>query len=228
MAPEKITRKELLKSPDEFLTLTQRAFNFVSAHSKPIITAAIVVVAAVALGIGIKAYSDYKTGQAVVAYAEAAAAVPAAQNFDPQKAEAAVVELEKVAQTYSGRPSARSATMDLGALYFKLGKFDQSEAAYRSLLSSLVAQEQHLKPLLLDSLAYVLEAKGNPAQAAASWEELLTLSGDVLKDQTYLNLGRVYQAQGQTDKAKEAYEKLVAGFPNSRYAALAQAKLTQL
>jgi hypothetical protein len=59
MAKQKTTRKELLKSPDEFLTLTERATNYVREHSRVFHYAGIVVAVAAVLYLGATTYLNH-------------------------------------------------------------------------------------------------------------------------------------------------------------------------
>lgn len=228
MAEKKISRKELLKAPDEFLTFSERVFIFVRDNSKKVFTGVALIVAAVVITVGVLSYLEIQSSRAAEAYATAVARLPVNGEFEPQKAEAAVIELEKVADSFSSHSSGRCALLDLGALYFKLGKHDQSLTAYQRFLDSIKPEEVSLKPLVLDSLAYVYEAKGEPAQAAARWEALIGLQGLMLKEQAYLNLARVSNELGRPDQARQAYQKLLAEFPNSAQAVLAKAQMAAL
>ena len=74
MAKQKIKRKELLKSPDEFLTFTERAINYVQERAKYFEYAGMVVVAAALVYLGVTTYLNHvnKEGQSAynAAYSE--------------------------------------------------------------------------------------------------------------------------------------------------------------
>lgn len=228
MAQKKISRKELLRTPDEFLTFSQKVFQYVSDNTKKVVILASLAVALVILTLGTKWYLGYTAGQALAAYTHALAQLPADKDFDPQKAEAATQGLENLIASYPRTPQARDALLELGALYYRLNRFEKSREAYEKFLEGLRPEEESLKPLILDSLAQVFEAKGDPKQAAERWEQILTLPGELLKDQAYLGLGRVYLALGRKDKAKKAYQDLLSSHPQSASASLAEAKLASI
>ena len=229
MAAKKQTRKELLKSPDEFLTFYESAIEYIQLHSKQFTTGAIVVLAVIILAIGITSYTKHAAAQAVNAYNLAAAQVPApSDEFDSAKAGAAIKALEKVIADHSGSAPAHYALLDLGALYYNLGDFDKSYDAYDKFLSGLRKEDENLKPMVLDSLAYTLEARKKYEQAAEKWEQVIALDGDLMKEEAYMGLGRVQQARGKLEESKKAFEELIAGYPNSSYAEQAKAKLAAL
>ena len=228
MAQKKITRKELLKTPDEFLTFSEKAIHYVSANSTKVITVASIVVALIIIAVGTNTYLNHRAESAISSYAQARTLMPEGADFDLKKAEQAITSLKNVADRYSGYPSGRCALIDLGNIYYRTGQYDQAEAAYQSYLENISDEEITLKPMILDSLAYVYEAKGDWTRAAETWTQLLALAGDLLKDQAYLGIGRVSLVGGQPDKGKQAYQDLIAQFPNSPYKGLAEAELASI
>ena len=227
MSAKKITRKELLKSPDEFLTQSERVYLFLRDHTKELTIGLIVCVTAVIIAVGIRMYISSQAQKAVTAYNLAVDKL-SPQKFDPAKAEEAARDLERVRENFQGSKPARAALLNLGDIYFKLNKYDQAFQAYQNFLDGLTEEEEIFKPLVLDSLAYVLEAQGKPDQAAARWEQVLNLSGDVLKQEAYLGLGRVYLEAGDKEKSKKAYQDLIEKYPNSQYQELAKAQLENI
>jgi len=65
MAKKKVTRKELLKSPDEFLTFSARAVIFINEHSRQFAYLGVAVVAIALIYLGIHTYLRHinKKGQ---------------------------------------------------------------------------------------------------------------------------------------------------------------------
>lgn len=228
MAQKKITRKELLKSPDEFLTFSEKVFTFIRGRSRQFITAGIVTAILVIVAVGVNYYLNLTSGRALAAYDKAVSGLAPEKGFDPQRAETAVRDLEKINSSYSRYAPGRHALLDLGSLYYKLGQLDKAQNAYQNFLDSLRTEEKHLKPMLLDSLAYIFEAQGEYAQAEARWNEVLGLSGRLMKEDAYLGLGRIFLAQKMNEKAKQIYQRFLNNFPNSSSAALVKTKLAGL
>jgi len=210
------------------LTFSEKAFNFFQVHLKKLVVGVTAAVILAVLILGSKAYLDLKADQAQAAYSEALAELTAKENLDAAEIEKAVRDLKKVVEDYSGYASARCALVDLGSLSYQLGRYDQAVRAYQSFLQDLRPEEEIFRPLVLDSLAHAFECQDQFRQAADHWEKILTLPGTLLKQEAYLSLGRVYEAQGLKDKAVQAYQELVARFPNSFNLPLAEAKLAEL
>lgn len=210
------------------MTFSEKAFNFVQIHFKKVVTVAVAAVVLAALILGGKAYLNMKADRAQAAYTKAVAELTDDDDLDPATAEKAVKDLKEMIEAYSGYAPARLALLDLGSLSYQLGRYDQAVQAYQRFLEDLRPREESFRPLVLDSLAHALESQGQWEQAAASWEKILTLPGGLLKQEAYLGLGRVYQAQGLKDKAAQTYQELIARFPNSFQLPLAEAKLAEL
>jgi tetratricopeptide (TPR) repeat protein len=228
MAEKRVTRKELLKSPDEFLTFSDKAIRFVRAHSQKFMTGITIALAVLAIVLGIRWYLDYSNKQAIRAYNEAMSLIDPGGEFDPQKAEATVKALENMTKEYGRYSVARTALLDLGRLNYQLKKYPPAREAYRKFLDTLDPKEKDLKPLVLDSIAYVFEAEGNFEQAIANWQAVTSLPGNLLKEEAYMSLGRVYEAAGRAEDSKKAYLELIAEFPESSGAQLAKIKLQGL
>ncbi len=171
------------------------------------------------------AYSDK---QAMLAYGQAMELIDPGGEFDPQKAEATVKALEDLTKEYGRHSAAHTALLDLGRLNYQLKKYPPAREAYQKFLDKLDPEEENLKPLVLDSIAYVFEAEGNLEQAIANWQAITSLPDNLLKEEAYMSLGRVYQAAGRTEDSKKSYLDLIAEFPESSSAQLAKIKLQNL
>ncbi len=232
MAKKKVTRKQLLDTQDEFITYSQKALSFVITHSNHFFIGLIAVMALALAIMGVKYYFDRQAREALVAYDRALAQVARIQNLtdeeNKQEIEAAIQALEYIRNAFSRSTPGRFVRLDLGALYFHLKRYDQAKDSYQTFLKDLKPEEDYLKPLILDSLAYINEAEKDLEKAAARWKEVTKLTDEFLKEEAFLNLGRIYEAQNNKEKAIETYEKLMADYPDSSNIARVKAKLAGL
>lgn len=228
MAEKRVSRKELLKKPDEFLSFSERAYEYIATHSKQFTAGLVGFAVAVLIYVGIVWYIDYRADQAMVAYNAAADLAENNQPFDPQKGRDAVQALEKFRQDFSSSHQADLALIQLGDLYYQLGQYDQAESAYQEFLKKISEANALLKPFVLSSLAQVYEAQKKPEQAVATWSKILAMKEEAMKEEAYIGLGRLYQAQEKYEEAKKAYQDLVDKFPSSRFIDLAQSELANI
>ena len=228
MAEKKLTRKELLKSPDEFLTFSERAYEYIRLHSKQFGTGLLIVVVALLLFFGTRTYLSYAAAQAQAAYNQASADLTIQGELDQEQAAQAAGKLEEFVKDYPGSDPARYALIDLGSLYYRLGKYQEAQKAYESFLDDMEPYEYHIRPFVLDSLAFCYEMQDMYTEAIATWNELLLQPGDTLKQGAYVNLGRVYLKNEQPEEARRAYEQLISEYPDSPSADLGRYKLAAL
>lgn len=228
MSAKKISRKELLKSPDEFLTFWQKTFNFIDQHKKQFLAGVLVLVGILVASAITVWYLNYSAGRAVAAYNQAASQLPTDGQVEPDKAAELITALEKFRQDYSGSAPADYALLDLADLYYQQKEYKKSLAAYQEFLDDLEEVNEDLRPMILNGMAYAHEALGDFSQAATKWEEVLALSDDLLKEEAYLGLGRVFEAMAQPDEARRAYEELLAKYPASASVQPAKARLAEL
>jgi tetratricopeptide (TPR) repeat protein len=228
MAEKRITRKELLKSPDEFLTLTERTINFVNTHSRQVYIGLTALVCILVVGLLANWYLSHKENQALTAYGQALDSVDLGAKPTPEQIGKAVQALEAVRKDYPASPPAHNALINLGQLYYQAGQYDQSISSYQQFLKELKPWEETIKPIIQDSLADVYEAHGQNELAAQIWEDLAKTEGGMLKSQAYRGLGRVYLSMGKLDQAQKAYDSYLAEFPNSVDAAQVKARLAAI
>lgn len=228
MTPKKLTRKELLKTPDEFLTLSDRTFHFIREHSKQFINIGFIVLAVVVLGFAINWYLNSQTARALAAYNQAAMEIPPESEYDAGEVQQAISALEGVVKEWNAKQPTQYALLDLGRLYYRAGEYDKSLDAYQKFLATISKSDDPLRYYVLDSIAYAYEAKGELDKAVESWNKIVALPGKLLKEEAYLGLGRIYQALNKKSEAAKAYQSYLTEYPNSPRAVLAKAKQAEL
>jgi tetratricopeptide (TPR) repeat protein len=75
---------------------------------------------------------------------------------------------------------------------------------------------------LYHSYAAAAEQVGKTDQAISIFEELIASGQKVLLVKSYLELGRLYAAKGEAEKAKKNFDYIVANYPNDELAKMAR------
>lgn len=109
---------------------------------------------------------------------------------------------------------------DIAALW-QNENLDRAARAYREASRIRVAQNpgEPVDPRLLNNLGVVTHLEGDLAQAQALYEDAITSAAAATSDSDSMistimyNLARVYEEQGDSNKAREAYEKLLGKHP---------------
>ena len=133
MAKKKITRKELLKSPDEFLTFSARMVIFANEHSRQLTFIGIIIAAAALIYLGGNTYFGYMNRKAQDAYNRAYYSL--IRNMNPDKGQKDFKEseelIEKVLDKYGSSKVARLALPELAHLKFREKKYDEAIPLYQ-------------------------------------------------------------------------------------------------
>ncbi|MBP1722887.1 MAG: hypothetical protein H6Q44_592, partial [Deltaproteobacteria bacterium] len=70
MPPKKVSRKKLLKEPDEFISTTGKVIQYVKGHQRQVMRAAIVVLLIIVAGAGAFTYLRWQEGKALAVQLE--------------------------------------------------------------------------------------------------------------------------------------------------------------
>lgn len=238
-ATKKITRKEI-KQPDEFLTLSARAFEFAQSHTREIISGvAFALVLGLLIWAGI-AYWNKKEAKAADLVAQAQSllhpmpkeaaegqAVSEEAQADPESAAKALVLLKDVVENYKRTDACGVARILLGQRYYESADYDAAIDTYKGLLKKR-NRKLELTAMAREGLAYCYEAKGEFSQALNSYEELSRASVGDVQGWAYAGMARCYEKLGEFQKAIDSYRTLLADHPQHPKAAEAAASIARI
>jgi tetratricopeptide (TPR) repeat protein len=217
MPTKKISRKKLLKEPDEFISTTARTIQFFRTYQRQILRSAIVVLIAVAVVAGGYYYLLWQEGKALAIQDQAMKLYQEAyrsslENPGPEKKEdfkKALDKFQEALSVYKWGRTAQISELYLGNCYFGLKEYDQAQAAYSRCLEGV------FRPLALNGLAYAFEAKGDYNKALENFQKSTDDRDNPFQLESMLGAARCYQALNQKPKALEVYQKALAKFPKS-------------
>ena len=230
MPGKKVSRKKLLKEPDEFISTTARVIQFFRTHQRKIVRSAIVVLIVVVAGAGGFYYLRWQEGKALSIQGQALklyqeANVSSQENPGTEKKEEFKKALDKFREALSvygwGR-TAQISELYIGHCYFALKEYDQAQAAYSRCL------EGSFRPIALNGLAYAFEAKGDYNKALENYQKNVDDRDNPFKVESMLGAARCYEALNQKPKALEIYQKALAQFPKSTLAEFIRWKVSEL
>ena len=222
MAKQKIKRKELLKSPDEFLTFTERAINYVQERAKYFEYAGMVVVAAALVYLGVTTYLNHVNKEGQSAYNAAYSEIEK-DKTDLGKTEAL---FKKVEEDYGLSRVSRLVPAQVGYLKYREKKYDEAITYYDSFKKEFSGNSSY-RILSQLALAAVHEEKGELDRAIGILNDLRSQSGNVFMEQTLLSLARVYRLSKQDDKAREIYQEFIDRFKASPFLSVAKSYLNE-
>ncbi len=218
---KKLTRKELLKGPDEFMTFSERAAGYVRDHVRAFIYGGVTFAVLVLGYLGASWYMDFeeKRGQDVYNQAYYALRTADALGKRPEDPPLPADLFRKVSSDHSLAKVSVLALPQLASLEFREGRVDEAIELYRDFRKQSRRDESYAAMACL-ALAACFEAE---KQYDAAIEELRPLTGDqesFLREQALFRLIRLHRLNGQPEKARDAYETLAGAFPESFFLSL--------
>lgn len=226
MAAKRVTRKQLLKEPDEFITFTGRLIQFAIKYKIQLLTG-IGIACALLLFIFGFMYFSAKSEEKAFALMQLGTEKykTISQTANPAKAYGEVhTDFEFILQKYSGKEGGKLARVVFADICYRAGEYDKAISLYRQALNDF-GDRQPLKHRVLNGLGYCYAAKEAYQEAAAYFEQIASGTDAIMKDEALFNLGRIYLSLGNPEKSKASYEKIVSDHPDSIYIELAREKL---
>lgn len=226
MAKSKITRKELLKKPDEFINFSARAINFARENSQKFTYLGIIILCILVIYLGINTYLKYinKKGQETfnIAY------YTMIKNMGPNTSKDILNESEelfnKVIDKYGMSKAARLTLPELGYIKFQDKRYDEAIIQYQDFMEKL-AEDDPFQALAKMALAACYEEKGEFDVAIQKLEQLVSGPSGFFKQQAMLSLARIYRTLGKMDKSIEILQQFVNQFQASPFLPIAKAYL---
>jgi predicted negative regulator of RcsB-dependent stress response len=226
MAKKRVTRKQLLKEPDEFITFTGKLIRFGRQHDKEIAYAAcaffIIVIALVAF----RFFSNRAESTASDLLRQAM------QKYETQRndtnAQQAFTEagpdFEYILDKYPNKHAGKMAGVIYANLNYEAGETDTAIRLFEKALKD-TTEDGGYRNLILSSLGYAYEQKGDIKTAVTYFEGIADNGIPIAKDVALFNLGRLYEEMGESTKSQAAYNRLVSEFQDSVYYDLVNEKL---
>ncbi len=229
MAKKRVTRKQLLKEPDEFLTFTEKATRFIREHDREFKYIMWTLAAILLIYLGVNTGMGYinKKGQSTY---NMAYNLMRAQNMDltPESEELkqSAELFQKVIEDYGLSKASRLALPELAYVKMVERKYDEAISLYQEFLDKAPDNSPY-QSLARIAIAACHEAKGEFEQAIEILNQVTGQADDLFREQALFSLARVYRLDGQKDKAKESLEEFVEKYQNSPFLPLAKAHLQE-
>ena len=218
MAKSKISRKQLLNEPDEFLTLSHRMIQFAIAHRSRLLAVLIGVVVLVFTLAGIGYVNRRAENKAFALLQKNVSQYQMAlQTNGAQEAYRAVEkEFSTLVDNYARRQGGKLAGLHLADICFRAGEFDRALALYEKAQGNFEGQPfyQHL---IWNCLGYVHQSRQDYDQAIGFFEKTATAAAAELQAEALFNLGQLYARTGRDQKRVEVLKKILADHSESIY-----------
>ncbi len=238
---EKPSRKQL-REPDEFISFTQRVFQWINEKQKLLIASGLVAVVAVLAVYSWNWYLESSARRSSAAFVEVseildAKVVPPVEEGDvppvgayaseEEKYRAALTGLNEVLENHSNSATTSLATYFVGECQRKLGEHDEAVAAFEEYLRT-EGPSGTLAPFAIEGIAATLEDKGENDQARQQYLRLTEEPFESQRARGLYHLARMDQKLGKPDAAVRKFKALLKECPDTQYVREIQDRLAML
>lgn len=222
----KKTRKELLKEPDEFMTLSGKLIGFAVDHKNQLTYALGIIVALALIISGYRFFSirsENKASalldQSIAKYEKVRDDEKPAETYDRVSA-----DFQLILDKYGSKQSGKIARLTYANICYQTGKYDQAIELYKRSLVDFEKQPA-IHNQVTGSLGYAHEQKQDYASAVGYFEQLSSAPESIIKGEALYHLGWLYDKLGQTEKSKDAYNKILSDHQDFIYIDLVKEKM---
>lgn len=231
MAEKKVTRKELLKEPDEFLTLTGKSILYFKQNPRQVTLAAVILVICGAAAFGFYSYNTYQEKQShemfqktLVEYYTVAQPDAAATS---DKLDFLFNAFDQLAKRYPTLPAGEQALLYSGHVLFQKQDYKGALERYNNMQSTSLVKKG-LGPLVLYHIGRTRLAMKDYEQAILIFDQLSKDTNSPYRREAYASIARIYELMKKNKEAVQAYRQYLKVFPEAPDAAFVKARISEL
>ena len=224
---QKKTRKELLKEPDEFISLSGKLIGFAAAYKTQLTYGLGIILALVIIFSGIRFFSIRAENTAAALLESSLTeynSLRAAKKPDAVY-DAVSGGFQNILQKYGEKNTAKIARLIFANICYDAGKYEQAISLYNTSLKDFETHPM-IHSQILSSLGYAYEQQNEYSTAVDYFEKISSAPGQNLKDEALYHLGRLYNKLGQPEKSKAAYQKILSDYPDFIYIDIVKEQLS--
>jgi tetratricopeptide (TPR) repeat protein len=223
--------KRKLKEPDEFVTLSERAYLFVTHHSKPMAVGAGIVLVLLLVIFFFQKWENKNEEDANQMFNSAVEAYQMASSpyreESPQDYKNVLERFNEVILKFPKTPGGKLAVLYKGNIHLRLGEFDEAIKAYESYLER-AGKKKLYRAFGMEGLGYAYEGKRNYEKAADAYQKVIDLGEGFQLANAYLGLGRCCEKIGKTKEALEGYKNFIKVSQKSQMTNIVLRKISNL
>ena len=217
---KKIIKKKLNK-PDEFITITEKTFLFITRHSKYIAAGGGILLILV---VSIFFFQKWEKGKEEKAYQMVNASY---REGSPQELKNVSEQFNEVTTKFPRTSSGKIAILYKGNIDLRLGEFEEAMEAYESFIQK-AGKEKLYRAFAMEGLGYAHEGKKDYEKAINVYQKVVDLGERFQSANAYLGLGRCYEKLGKNREALEQYKNFIKASQKSEMTNIVLRKISNL
>ncbi len=231
MAKKKISRKELLQEPDEFLSTTTRVLTYIQENPRTVTGIAALIVVGILLAFGAVSYHKYRINKGHELFAKAyrnySAAMISGSELSPEKLDGFFREFDQIAKNYGSLLSGEQALLYSGHVLYQMKDYKGALERYERMKSTKLAKKG-LGDLIIYNLGMTRIALGEYEQAKDLFEQLAKIPDSPYGREAYAAIASIYEAMGKNKEAIQAYRQYLKMYPQAPDAAYVKTRISEL
>ena len=226
MAKGAVTRKQLLKEPDQFITFSGKLIAFGRSNLKTILICAGSILALLLVVVTIHQISDRNENRASARVEKAVIKYSAAlQDTNPKTAYDRVkTDFTDIFDESGSKKAVKIARIIFGDISYNAGDADTAIAMYTRALDDF-NQSPALKNIVLSGLGHAYVLKKEYPQSIQYFEMIAADKEKTMQSGSLFSLAWLYDATGEKEKSTVLYKQLLADFPDTMYGDLVREKV---
>jgi tetratricopeptide (TPR) repeat protein len=223
---KKISRKKLLKEPDEFISFAGRLIQFGKKYQEKLIGGIAVLFVLLAIISVIRYLSGKNESEASMLLSKAQTKYEKAlSSKKPQEAYKEVEkDFQKLLNDFSGQMAGKQARLIFADVCFEAGKIDQAIELYKASLKDW-NKDPIIKNIILSSLGNAYKKKEDYKNALSYYEQIRNGGESFGKANALYNLGVLYAKKDETQKSQKAFKMIDQDYSNYIYAEIVKDKI---
>jgi len=227
---KKIIKKKL-KEPDEFITLTERAYLFVGHHARSIAVGTGVVLVLLVIFFFFQRWEKKSAEDADQVFSSVVETYQAVSSpyreGSPQEYKNVIERFNEVITKFPKTQAGQLAVLYKGNIHLRLSEFDEAIKAYEDYLEK-AGKEKLYRAFAMEGLGYSYEGKRDYEKAMQSFQKVIDLGEGFQLADAHLGLGRCYEKMGKAKEALEHYRNFIEVSPKSQMANIVLRKISNL
>jgi len=223
----KKTRKELLREPDEFMTISGKLIGFAVDHKNQLAYALGIIVILALIISGYRFFSIRAENNAAALLDKNLTKynrLKADKQPDEVYGEVSA-DFQFILDKYKGKQSAKLARIIYANICYNAGKYKQAIELFKTALTDF-AKYPMIHQQILSSLGYAYEQEKDYSTAVGYFEKISTAPEPIMRDEALFHLGRLYDKLGENEKSREAYNKILTDHQDFIYIDLVKERMS--